>query len=225
MIAAVVPMKPLAEAKGRLAGVLADADRRRLAAAMVEEVLGQLLQCRALDRVDVVTADQQVAAIAARRGVGQLAEDAPNGLDSAMARAAELLVAAGATTMLYVPGDAPLVTVPELEAIVGAVSGTRCVLVPSHDGGGTNALLVSPPDALAFAFGPGSFARHLALARAAGIDAVTLSLAGLGRDIDTPEDLRMLAGRRAGDPRYGFLDDLAAAAAAPAPLAAWGDAR
>jgi 2-phospho-L-lactate guanylyltransferase (CobY/MobA/RfbA family) len=41
-------------------------------------------------------------------------------------------------------------------------------------------------------FGEPSFQNHLAAARARGIEPVLLHLAGLGLDIDDPEDLRAL---------------------------------
>ena len=42
------------------------------------------------------------------------------------------------------------------------------VVVPDRHGTGTNGLLLTPPDAIAPSFGPGSCERHRALARAAG---------------------------------------------------------
>jgi 2-phospho-L-lactate/phosphoenolpyruvate guanylyltransferase len=81
-----------------------------------------------------------------------------------------------------------------------------CVtLVPSRDGDGTNAILVSPPDAFMPSFGPGSFVRHLAQAAADGIPCRSLPLTGLGLDIDEPSDLRELISATRGNPRYAFL--------------------
>ena len=78
-------------------------------------------------------------------------------------------------------------------------------LVPSRDGDGTNAMLVSPPDAFTPSFGPGSFARHLADAAKQGLACRTLGLPGLGLDIDEPADLDDLMRRTRTDPRYAFL--------------------
>ena len=61
-------------------------------------------------------------------------------------------------------------------------------LVADRHGRGTNALLVSPPDAIAVAFGSGSRAAHLAAAEAAGATSVELD-GPLGLDVDTPDDL------------------------------------
>jgi 2-phospho-L-lactate guanylyltransferase len=66
------------------------------------------------------------------------------------------------------------------------------VIVPDRHGQGTNALLLTPPDVMAPAFGPGSFARHAARARAAGAAIRVADVSSLGLDVDTPEDLAAL---------------------------------
>jgi coenzyme F420-0:L-glutamate ligase/coenzyme F420-1:gamma-L-glutamate ligase len=69
-------------------------------------------------------------------------------------------------------------------------AGTRAeVVIAAARDGGTNALLLSPPDAIAFRFGPGSAARHEAAARASGKSVERLLLPHLSRDLDRPEDL------------------------------------
>ena len=61
-------------------------------------------------------------------------------------------------------------------------------LVPDRHGSGTNALVLRPPDVIAFAFGRGSRDRHLAAAAAAGA-AVIEVMGDLTLDVDTPDDL------------------------------------
>jgi 2-phospho-L-lactate guanylyltransferase len=80
------------------------------------------------------------------------------------------------------------------------------VVVPSHDRDGTNAVLAAPPDAFPPSFGPGSFARHLAQAKAGGLDCRVVELAGLARDVDEPRDLLALLAAKRGDPAYAFLE-------------------
>jgi 2-phospho-L-lactate guanylyltransferase len=82
----------------------------------------------------------------------------------------------------------------------------RALLVPSHDGKGTNALLMSPPGALQPSFGPGSFLRHLGQAVARKVDVEVLQPAGLAHDIDEPRDLVYLMARRRGVGSYAFLE-------------------
>jgi 2-phospho-L-lactate guanylyltransferase len=57
---------------------------------------------------------------------------------------------------------------------------------------GTNALLLRPPDALPFAFGPGSYEAHLRAARERGLDVRVCERPHLAFDLDTAEDLGRL---------------------------------
>jgi 2-phospho-L-lactate guanylyltransferase len=91
------------------------------------------------------------------------------------------------------------------------------VIVPDRHGTGTNALLLAPPGALAPSFGEGSFARHVALARAAGAALEVAEIRSLGLDVDTPGDLAALraalAQRPGGAPRTrAALERMAAVA-------------
>ena len=66
------------------------------------------------------------------------------------------------------------------------------MIVPDRHGSGTNALLLDPPTVITPAFGPGSFARHAALAHAAGATVRVRRLPSLELDVDTPGDLAAL---------------------------------
>ena len=62
-------------------------------------------------------------------------------------------------------------------------------LAPDRAGLGTNALLTTPPSHAPLAFGVGSFARHQALARRAGVEPLIFHSPGLAFDVDTLPDL------------------------------------
>src|SRR5262249_23141810 len=84
-------------------------------------------------------------------------------------------------------------------------------LVPSLDGDGTNAVLASPPTALEFAFGPGSFARHKRLLQDRGIEPTIVRCPGIELDIDTPQDLALLLRGRGGGRSHRFCCENGAA--------------
>ena len=77
-----------------------------------------------------------------------------------------------------------------MSALLGRRGGV--VIVPDRHGSGTNALLLEPPEVMAPSFGAGSFARHAALARAAGAEVKVAELPSLSLDVDTPADLAAL---------------------------------
>jgi 2-phospho-L-lactate guanylyltransferase len=194
-------MKALALAKQRLAPDVAPALRRALAVAMLEDVLVALGNTPGIDGVLVATSDPDVAAIARRHGALPTPEDADAGLNAAVAAAGRRLAreALGREppgAMLVLPGDVPGVLPGEIAAIIAAHrDGAAAVVVPAHDGRGTNALLVAPPDAIAFAYGADSFAAHCAAARDAGLAPRVLDLPGLALDCDFPADLARFAAR------------------------------
>jgi len=66
-------------------------------------------------------------------------------------------------------------------------------IVPSHDERGSNAILMSPPDAVKLRFGENSFFPHLAAAEERGIAPTVLHLPGIALDIDNPADLAHFA--------------------------------
>ena len=77
----------------------------------------------------------------------------------------------------------------------------RVTIVPDRHGTGTNALVLTPPGAIAPSFGPGSRARHEAAAEAAGAEWRIAEPPSLTLDVDTADDLAVL--RAALDARTG----------------------
>ena len=186
---AILPIKSFEEAKQRLGDALDKPTRRALAEAMFTDVLIALRRCQRIDSLLVITSDNGAERIAAGYGATVLRDDQQGHNDAAtrgVARALEL----GAARALLVPGDCPLLDPHELDELIDLTMPSRSALiVPDRHGTGTNALLLSPPDAFGPAFGPGSRERHEALARAAGIQSETVTVDSLALDVDTPEDL------------------------------------
>jgi 2-phospho-L-lactate guanylyltransferase len=119
-----------------------------------------------------------------------------DGLNEALELATLKAIAGGATAILVLPADLPAIDASALTAIVAnahaALAHGRGIVavVPDRHGRGTNALLVSPPGMIGFAFGPDSRARHGEAARDA--NAVHLELGGpLELDLDTADDLKL----------------------------------
>jgi 2-phospho-L-lactate guanylyltransferase len=188
---ALLPVKRLKGAKQRLSAVLGEAERAELARAMFLDVLIALRHSWGLAGVAVVTADREARALAREHGAASI-EEVEGGLNPAIAHALAALKAQGAGGALIVHGDLPLLAPDDIGALLEAHPGSPGVsFAPARDGG-TNAMLLAPPDALAPAYGEGSFARHRAAAEGRGLPWATVDLPGLRLDIDTPEDLAEL---------------------------------
>ena len=187
---AVVPVKDTAAAKQRLAPALPADFRQALALAMLEDVRAALVETRGLAGRLLVTTDPAAIALAARYGAECLADGADAGHTGAVTAAARRLARDGQGGMLTVPGDVPLVTAAEIGQLITAHRPAPAfTIAPSHDEKGSNAVLMSPPDAVPLRFGDDSFFPHLAAARARGIAPTVLPLPGIALDIDNPADL------------------------------------
>jgi 2-phospho-L-lactate guanylyltransferase len=195
-LAVLVPVRGLEGAKARLGEAL-DAEERR---ALVERLLARTIAAAAgaqgVAEVAVVSPDAAALDLAASLGATAIRQ-AGQGLNEGLAVGRDRVTADGADALLVVPADLPGVSAAGLAPIVEAAraaaaagpSGVPVVaLVTDRAGEGTNALLLVPPDAIPFHFGPGSRAAHAAAARAAG--ATYVEVAGpLDLDLDTPDDL------------------------------------
>jgi 2-phospho-L-lactate guanylyltransferase len=183
---AVLPVKSFGRAKQRLrpAGV----DRAELAAAMVGDVLEALGAVRGLDGIVVVSAEDLAGRTA---GIEWVHDPVEAGQSAAALRGVRTAVARGAQRVLLVPGDCPAMHPAEVDELLASAE-PGVVIVPDRHGSGTNALLIDPPAVLTPSFGPGSFARHAALAHAAGATVRVGRLPSLELDVDTPGDLAAL---------------------------------
>jgi 2-phospho-L-lactate guanylyltransferase len=186
---AILPIKSLDAAKKRLRDELDPAPRRALAEAMFSDVLVALRRAILVDQVLVVSKDHGVQRIAGGYGA-MVADDDDRGHNAAAARGIARARELGMDRALLVPGDCPLLDPVQLDELLGDPAPSPSVLiVPDRHGTGTNALVLTPPDAMETSFGPGSHERHRQDAADGGVTVRSVELSSLALDIDTPEDL------------------------------------
>src|SRR5712691_8398958 len=197
MTYAIIPAKGFSGAKQRLATFLQPHERRLLARAMLTDTLTACSQATGLEGVGVVTCDRDVAAVAGACGAAVLWEPQAQGHSQAVAFGVQVCRRRGSTSMLTLPGDLPLLTAADVQAIITPPAArVPVVLVPNRDDLGTNAIVLSPPDCLALAFGHDSFQRHLRLAAERHLEVEIRRLPRVALDIDEPDDLALFAAQR-----------------------------
>jgi 2-phospho-L-lactate guanylyltransferase len=182
----VLPIRAFAVGKARLAATLDDARRTELAQRMAERVLAA---AGALPRV-VVTSAPEVIEWAEARGAAVLAD--PGDLDGAAGAGVRWCADQGLVRAVIAHADLP--RAPTGALVRFAADGDRPIaaLVPCHRDDGTPVLAVPTGTSLVFAYGAGSFRRHAAHARAAGLAVRVVRDADLGFDVDLPADLAVL---------------------------------
>lgn len=173
---AVIPIRTF-RGMSRLAGVLSEHQRIALSRALAGRLL-DAVEANGLPMI-VVTTDSDVSIWASARAT--VVADPGRGLDGAAATGVSLC----AGPWLVVHADLPLVDAGAIRVLTDAAADTGVTLVPSPDGG-TTAIAASGP--FPFAFGPGSFHRHLASAPEARV----VTDCRLAIDVDTPAQWQAL---------------------------------
>ncbi|HEY3636573.1 MAG TPA: 2-phospho-L-lactate guanylyltransferase [Rhizomicrobium sp.] len=181
----ILPVKPFAEAKQRLASVLSPAARAELAENMFRHVLGVACDFAEPRAVIVVSLGREVLAVAAAHGATPLAESSQSGLNGALRQAREFVFEDGALRLLVVASDLPLLHRDDLAAL----TEQDCAIAPDRHRQGTNALLWPASARAEFHFGENSFPRHCEAAKSAGLSPQIIIRPNLAHDVDLPADL------------------------------------
>jgi 2-phospho-L-lactate guanylyltransferase len=186
----VIPVKPFDLAKQRLSSILQPSQRAALARTMLIDVLNVVASAVAPSDVIVVTSCAEAAEIAKRSRMQVLPEAASSDLNAAVEAASRHRMVQNAGGFLMLPADVPEITTAAIHQAFDALhQDCSLVLAPATSDGGTNLLACRPPDAIRPQFGTGSFAKHLAASKRAGLACHVLDSPELGRDIDSPDDL------------------------------------
>jgi 2-phospho-L-lactate guanylyltransferase len=206
--AAILPVKRFTRAKQRLGISVAETLRGELAQAMVADVLDALRDTPSIERTIVVTRESEMVEDARSLGALVVADVEESGQSAAVTLGLLHAQEEGFERALCIPGDCPALDPRELEELLadggdgdddgGGEDAPSVTIVPDRHGTGTNGLLLSPVGVIVPAFGPGSFERHRALARAAGVLCRVERPGSLLLDIDTGSDLAALRERLTG---------------------------
>jgi 2-phospho-L-lactate guanylyltransferase len=186
-----LPVRPFAEGKTRLAAVLSAAEREALNRRFFEHVLGvasQVGDCHVISRSEAVL---EAAWAAGAETIVEAGDD----LNGALAQASAVVGALSDEPVLALSCDLPFVTVDDLAALIAAGANSDAVAACDTAGRGTNALLLQRPGLIPFRYGPDSIAAHRGEAERAGLRFAIIARPGLAEDIDTPDQLAAMRAR------------------------------
>ncbi|RMG85037.1 MAG: 2-phospho-L-lactate guanylyltransferase [Chloroflexi bacterium] len=187
---AIIPVKPLGQAKSRLSQILTPEQRASFAEVMLRQVLSVVSESHTVVGTLVVSRDTHVLAIAREYGAKTVQESGTPELNAALARATSVVKSWSCTSVLILPADLPFVTVEDIENMIKlGPFAPAVVIAPDRDRDGTNGLFIRPPGLIEYAYGPGSFQRHVALAKEAGAIVREYQSEHMQFDVDLPEHL------------------------------------
>jgi 2-phospho-L-lactate guanylyltransferase len=185
----VVPLKPLALAKSRLAEAGGDGVRPGLALAFAVDTVAAALACAAVRSVSVITDDALAGAELSALGA-RIVPDAPAaGLNAALTHGVQAVRSGSPkASVAALNADLPALRSAELELVLAAASAADRAFLADAAGIGTTLLAAAPGIGLAPAFGEASRARH----RGSGAQEILLEgVDSVRRDVDTADDLQV----------------------------------
>lgn len=167
--------------------VLNPAGRAGLTLYMMGRVISALKEAQ-VEAVCVVSPDRLVLQKAQEKGASILLQRG-EGLNPALEEGRRWAVERGASELLVLPADLPLLIAEDVRSVIDCEKGEPAVAIsPDASHTGTNALLLRPPDAIPFAYGPDSFEIHQRAARERNVEISVVEQTHLSFDLDTRED-------------------------------------
>ncbi|MGE0823983.1 MAG: 2-phospho-L-lactate guanylyltransferase [Candidatus Binatia bacterium] len=193
----VVPVKSLSLGKSRLAVCLSSQARSALSRAMLTDVVISARHAAAVHRVVMVSSDPSLLELARQLGADAVDEGHPRGLNGAAEVGTNFCLQQGATAVLILLADLPLVTPDDVDLLFRQVqSSAQVTVVPCKEGDGTNALLRVPPVVVPTRFGGPSLVAHQQIAGQYGIPCHVIEVPRIAFDLDSVADLHWLAAQQ-----------------------------
>jgi len=157
----IVPFKNYKSAKSRMRKDLSDEETEKIVENMLRHVLTEVSKSQMSDASFLITKDEEAISLAKQIGVETIEEKVQINESTSVDLATKILIRRGATSILRIPGDLPLLTYNDIDNVFReSIETNSCILVPSKSGKGTNALLRKPPDIIKSCFGEDSLRKH-----------------------------------------------------------------
>jgi len=183
--AVLVPVKPPAVGKSRLAGLDGGAARRRLAESFAQDTVLACLRASTVHQVLVVTDDAQFSYVLSALGCTAIPDGVSGDLNATLRQAAaEARRRWPDLVPVAVCADLPALRTEDLDEVLGGLTNAHPSFVPDAAGIGTT-MYVADHEQFDPHFGPESRVAHLE----AGARELVTAPASVRRDVDDPADL------------------------------------
>ncbi len=190
-IVAIIPVKTFSKSKTRLN--LSLNQREDLCRIMLEEVVGTISNTKNIDKIIVVSKDEEALKLTKKFDVKEIFDDDESGVNNAVSLADSYLANNEWDTSIVFPQDIPFIQSEDIEDIIQFSKSPHSILVvPSRRFDGTNALLRRPNNLMKTHYDEDSYKIHLDIGKSMTSNTSLILLRRIMLDIDNQEDLKFL---------------------------------
>lgn len=185
---AIIPVKTFSKAKSRLQ--LTCDKKEKLCKLMLEEVLHTLSISPKIDKIILVSKDNDILALSKKFNAIQIFDEKENGVNHAVELADKYLLEHGYEVSLVLPQDIPFIKTQDIDFLFNFEAPPKyAVIVPSRKFDGTNALVRMPVDLMQTHYDEDSYKIHLNTAKALTQNTSLAMVRRIMLDIDDTDDL------------------------------------
>lgn len=190
-IVAIIPVKTFSKAKTRLN--LSLNQREDLCRLMLEEVLATISNTKNIDKIIVVSKDEEALKLTKKFAVKEIFDDDESGVNHAVSLADSYLENLEWDTSIVFPQDIPFIQSEDIENLILFQKSPQSVLiVPSRRFDGTNALLRRPHNLMKTHYDEDSYKIHLEVGKSLTSNTSLILLRRIMLDVDNQDDLKFL---------------------------------
>ncbi len=190
-IGAIIPVKTFSKAKTRLN--LSPDKTEQICKIMLESVLNTVSQSPIIEKIVVVSKDEEALNMAKRFGAMGIYDKEELGVNAAVKLADDYLAKENYDSSIVLPQDIPLIQVADIKTMIDYRMTNRCVLVgPSRKFDGTNALFRMPIDVMKTHYDEDSYKIHLNTAGQNGAVSSLVLIRRIMLDVDEQSDLNLI---------------------------------
>lgn len=190
-IAAIIPVKTFSKAKTRLN--LSLDKKLELCEIMLEEVVGTISNYKKIDKIIVVSKDEDAFKLTKKFNVINIIDNEESGVNHAVSLADDYLEQNEYDASIVFPQDIPFLKEEDIENLLKYQKFPKSVLiVPSRRFDGTNALVRTPLNLMETHYDEDSYKIHLEVGKSLTSNTSLVLLRRIMMDVDNSEDLEFL---------------------------------
>jgi 2-phospho-L-lactate guanylyltransferase len=187
-ISAIIPVKTFSKAKTRLD--FPDAKKEEFCKLMFKEVLQTLSVSSLIDKILVVTKDEDALSISKKFNTIQIIDNEESGVNHAVSLADSYAIQNGFDASVVFPQDIPFMKTQDIDFLLKFQNPPKfSLIVPSRKFDGTNALVRMPVDLMETHYDEDSYKIHLSTGRKKTPNTSLVFIRRIMLDIDDESDL------------------------------------